>query len=93
MVFRRNAAVVAAIIAQVWADASNGFDNPPANGEAGDYSDDPVYYVGNQVEIKWHMNFTDALLKLVQTPSDHESTSSYIIASPTNKTSYEWTVS
>ncbi|KAK6065331.1 hypothetical protein SCUP234_12619 [Seiridium cupressi] len=93
MIFRRNAAVVAAIIAQACADASNGLDNPPANGEAGDYSDDPVYYVGNQVEIKWHMNFTNALLKLVQTPSDHESTSSYIIASPTNNTSYERTVS
>ncbi|KAI0134016.1 hypothetical protein BJ170DRAFT_591011 [Xylariales sp. AK1849] len=87
------AVLVAALLGSVRADDNAGFDIPGEPGETNDFSDDPIYRIGDTVELKWHMNFTNALLKLVQTPSDHESTSSYIIGSPTNDTSYEWTVS
>ncbi|KAI0190764.1 hypothetical protein EV127DRAFT_469903 [Xylaria flabelliformis] len=71
-----------------WADANAGFDSP---GPPNDAVDSPTYRIGDTVLIKWHMNFTDALLKLVHTPNDHTSTSWYIISEPTNATSHEWT--
>ncbi|KAI0550916.1 hypothetical protein F4679DRAFT_187010 [Xylaria curta] len=72
-----------------WADQNAGFDSP---GPPDDSVDSPTYRIGDTVLIKWHMNFTDALLKLVHTPNDHTSTSWYIISEPTNATSHEWTV-
>ncbi|KAI1735169.1 hypothetical protein F4680DRAFT_312469 [Xylaria scruposa] len=72
-----------------WADQNAGFDSP---GPPDDSMDSPTYRIGDTVLIKWHMNFTDALLKLVHTPNDHTSTSWYIISEPTNATSHEWTV-
>ncbi|KAI0446490.1 hypothetical protein F4803DRAFT_503797 [Xylaria telfairii] len=72
-----------------WADENAGFDVP---GPPDDSVESPTYHIGDIVLIAWHMNFTDALLKLVYTPNDHTSTSSYIISEPTNKTSYQWTV-
>ncbi|TRX88587.1 hypothetical protein FHL15_010538 [Xylaria flabelliformis] len=71
-----------------WADQNAGFDSP---GPPDDSVDSPTYRIGDTVLIKWHMNFTDALLKLVHTPNDHTSTSWYIISEPTNATSHEWT--
>ncbi|KAI0417917.1 hypothetical protein F5X98DRAFT_339166 [Xylaria grammica] len=54
-----------------------GFDVP---GPPDDYVESPTYRIDDIVLIKWHMNFTDALLKLVYTPNDHTSHSSYIIS-------------
>ena len=71
---------LAILLNLAWADDNAGFDYPGEPGEANDFSDDEILYVGDIVDIRWHMNFTDALLKLVQTPSNHESASEYIIS-------------
>ena len=72
--------LLAILLNLAWADDNVGFDNPGEPGETNDFSDNPIYHVGDVVHIRWHMNFTDALLKLVQTPSNHESASEYIIS-------------
>lgn len=75
------AMAMAFILSPTRADQYNGFDNPPPPGASNDFATDSIYHIGGTMAIRWHMNFTEVLIKLVQTESSVESTSSYIISS------------
>ncbi|KAK3381254.1 hypothetical protein B0H63DRAFT_560967 [Podospora didyma] len=68
------------------ADGTNKFITPPPAGWTQDYSKNPVYTIGQGLQLEWEMNYTDAALVLWRDkgPTDY---------TDTNLSSYYWIVS
>ncbi|CAH0002406.1 unnamed protein product [Clonostachys byssicola] len=72
--------------------SKNIFNKPPSGGVSGDYSENPTYQEGQQVDFLWEsdVKYVDiGIFQKYPVPADNKHYSAYVVRN-TSKTSYRW---